>query len=293
MTGRHIIVAALATLAAISARADWNIGVMGNRVKVEGDAIRPWNPRSLGAKLACWFDADDPATLLDAGGAPADAAEAVQTWQDKSGNARHATAPEGANRPTRQVNVQNGRAVVRTDGNDSLSVNGAPSVFRNKTAGYIFVVAKDPNQTGVEPYYRACVMWLNNTTGGRFLIDSQHTGFAATGWVVAGRRLDADTAIGIGVGTSAGHSIVRARADWAGGKLYASLDGAAEASASYSSGAGSSADTDSSKAYLFGIDSSNMSANSEIAEVIVVNAAMSTDEIKAINNYLRKKWGTP
>ena len=39
MTGRHIIVAALATLAAISARADWTIGVTGDRITVAGNAI--------------------------------------------------------------------------------------------------------------------------------------------------------------------------------------------------------------------------------------------------------------
>jgi hypothetical protein len=289
VTARRAIVASMAVASlALAALGDWNIGVVGNRIKVEGNAIRPWNPRSLGAKLACWFDADDPATLLDAGGAPADAAEAVQTWQDKSGNARHATAPEGANRPTRQVNVQNGRAVVRTDGNDSLGLSSALGVFRNKTAGHIFIVAKDSNSAGGANYH-IFAQWDRNTAGtGRAAIYGRHTSFA-NGWVGGARRLDADTPVATVFGAQTGHALAHTWMDWSGGYLRMQINGSAYTSTAFSSGAGASSDTDSASVYFM----TDLPSGSEIAEVIVVNAAMSTDEIKAINNYLRKKWGTP
>ena len=248
-----------------------------------------WSPLSLGSKLACWFDADDSATLLDAGGAPADAAEAVQTWQDKSGNGRHATAPAAAQRPTRQVGVQNGRAVVRTAGAAQLNIGSAGAVFRNKTAGYIFAVAKDANQSG-GGIYHILVQWDNNSTLARLGIYGRHDSFAGSGWKAAGRRLDADGARGVAAGASAGHSIIRARADWGGGNLYISLDSSSEASVAFASGSGSTSDSYSANAYLM---NTTLPANSEIAEVIAVNAVMSAGEIAATERYLKDKWGTP
>lgn len=150
MTGRHIIVAALATvLLSGDARADWNIGVMGNRVKVEGNAIRPWNPRNLGTKLACWFDASDNSTVFDAasgGSLPANGA-AAKRIEDKSGNARHAT--EGTNPPLRIEAAQNGRAVLRFDGTNDRLLTGS---FAAPAGCAIYVVAKAANWSNPTKY---------------------------------------------------------------------------------------------------------------------------------------------
>jgi hypothetical protein len=294
VTARRAIVASMAVASlALAALGDWNIGVVGNRIKVEGNAIRPWNPRSLGAKLACWFDADDNSTLLDAGGDPADDAEAVQTWQDKSGYGRHATAPAEAQRPTRQVNVQNGRSVVRTDGGDQLNIASAAGVFKNKTAGYIFAVIKDADQAGGTAYH-GFVMWDRNTAKvARLWCYGRHTSFAGAGWVAVGRRLDADAAAGIAFGAVGNHALVRVFADWSGGKLKIAVNQGSEASVSYASGAGSSSDTDSGAAARIFDATHTPPANSEIAEIIVVNAAMSEAEVAATETYLQTKWGTP
>lgn len=66
------------------------------------------------------------------------------------------------------------------------------------------------------------------------------------------------------------------------------------ASAELSSGSGQTSDTDSMTSSLFRTaTSTECPANSEIAEVIVVNAAMSVGEIAATQAYLKAKWGTP
>lgn len=57
-----------------------------------------------------WFRADD--VIITSG--------AVSQWNDKSGNARHATQGTAGNRPTQQLNIVNGRPVVRFDGNNYL-----------------------------------------------------------------------------------------------------------------------------------------------------------------------------
>jgi len=247
-----------------------------------------WNPRNLGAKLACWFDADDASTLLDAGGDPADDAEAVQTWQDKSGNGRHATAPAAAQRPTRQVGVQNGLGVLRTDGNDSLGLSSALGVFRNKTSGHIFMVGMDSNSGGGANYH-TFVQWDRNISGTtRASIYGRHTSFA-NGWVGAARRLDADTAAATVFGAQTGHALAHAFMDWSGGYLRMQINGSAYTSSAFSSGAGATSDTDSSRAYFM----ADLPSGSEIAEIIVVNAAMSAAEIAATERYLKAKWGTP
>ena len=168
-------------------------------------ASSAWTPLKLGSKLACWFDADDPATVLNADGDPAADAEAVQTWRHKSGNGRHATAPTESNRPTRRANVQNGRAVVRTDGDDQLDIGSAGGVFRNKAAGYIFAVAKDTNQEGGAAAHRTVYF----STVGVAIVRAALYGRAAggVGWAAGGRRLDADAYAVAHSGLASGHNL--------------------------------------------------------------------------------------
>ena len=90
------------------------------------------------------------------------------------------------------------------------------------------------------------------------------------------------------------YQLVCAYADFANGNLRARLNADAFSSTEYSSGAGNSEDADSSEATMFRrSDTSEMPADSEIAEVVVVNAAMTDGEIVALQNYLKAKWGTP
>jgi hypothetical protein len=71
-----------------------------------------FDPTSI-AGLELWLDAADSTTLFDAtsgGSLPGDAGN-VKRWEDKSGNARHAT--EATNCPIRKTGIQNGLDVVR------------------------------------------------------------------------------------------------------------------------------------------------------------------------------------
>lgn len=84
---------------------------------------RPWpsifDPLTV-PDLGQWFAARDASTLLDAGGAPADDGEAIATWQDKSGNARHATQGTAGSRPLRVASGINGRGSVAFNGTRAL-----------------------------------------------------------------------------------------------------------------------------------------------------------------------------
>ena len=76
------------------------------------------------AGLQLWLDGSDSSTLYDAtsGGSLVAADGAVARWEDKSGNARHATQGTSANRPARKTAIQASKDVLRFDGsNDFLT----------------------------------------------------------------------------------------------------------------------------------------------------------------------------
>jgi hypothetical protein len=82
----------------------------------------PFSPLSLSPAL--WLDASDAGTLWNAttGGSLVAPGGHIARWEDKSGNARHATQGTSGQQPTRQTAVRNGRDVVRFDGtNDFLA----------------------------------------------------------------------------------------------------------------------------------------------------------------------------
>jgi hypothetical protein len=94
------------------------------------------------AGLQLWLDASDASTLFDAttGGSLVAADGGVGRWEDKSGNNRHATQSQSANRPTRKTAVQSGKDIMRFDGsNDFLEGNVTPGDGNTRS---VFVVAK-------------------------------------------------------------------------------------------------------------------------------------------------------
>lgn len=101
----------------------------------------PFAPTDI-AGLQLWLDASDASTLFDAttGGSLVAADGGVARWEDKSGNNRHATQSQSANRPTRKTAVQSGKDVMRFDGsNDFLEGSVTPGDGNTRS---VFVVAK-------------------------------------------------------------------------------------------------------------------------------------------------------
>jgi hypothetical protein len=90
------------------------------------------------AGLQLWLDAADASTLYDAtsDGSLVAADGGVARWEDKSGNARHATQGNSDNRPLRKTNQQNGLDALLFDGtNDrfvlpSITIPNSHSVFQ-------------------------------------------------------------------------------------------------------------------------------------------------------------------
>jgi len=254
--------------------------------------VQRWTPLNLGTKLAIWYDGNDASTLLDAGGNVATNGAYVQTWQDKSGNGRHATAPAEAQRPRWFSGIQNERAVMRTDGDDQLNIGSAGGVFRNKAAGYIFLVAKDANQTGGDPYH--AVALFSTAAAGTTRLGTWSRFENTTQWNALARLADAEASATIASGgAAAGHTLSCAFGDWGNGYVRVSVNGQAFSSTALP-GSGATSDTDGGSAMLFRTHAgTECPADSELAEVVIVNAAMTDAEITALQNYLKTKWGTP
>jgi hypothetical protein len=83
-----------------------------------------FDPLSLSPSL--WLDASDSSTLYDAvtGGSLVAADGLVARWEDKSGNARHATQATSGSRATRKTSQINSKDVLRFDGGDFFGFSG-------------------------------------------------------------------------------------------------------------------------------------------------------------------------
>jgi hypothetical protein len=101
------------------------------------------NPTSI-TGLQLWLDASDASTLYDAtsGGSLVAANGGVARWEDKSGNARHATQGTAGSRPTRKTAIQGGRDVLRFDGSDDWLTSADVADLSSGTAITCFCVVK-------------------------------------------------------------------------------------------------------------------------------------------------------
>ena len=93
---------------------------------------------------ALWLDASDATTLYDAtvGGNFVAADGVVARWEDKSGNARHATQATLANRPQRKIGVKNGKDIIRFNGSNFLTT---ANVATTSTSYTIITVSSTTN----------------------------------------------------------------------------------------------------------------------------------------------------
>ena len=129
--------------------------------------------------------------------------------------------------------------------NDSMSMLAtAAGIARNKTQGWIFAAVLDRNPTG-GAIVHVCVWFTVGTSdSARFAIYTR--AFGDNGAVSYGRRTDADSdSIAKTTPYGSGVKIVETEANWGSNYQAVWMNGARSATAAYSSGAGSTSNTDS------------------------------------------------
>jgi hypothetical protein len=265
-------------------------------------------PGGVGSGLQLWLDASDASTLYDAttGGSLVAADGGVARWEDKSGNARHATQSTQANRPVRKTSQQNGLDTILFDGsNDSLSISGSNSSlkFLHSTQNTVFIVVRCG--TSANPNYRGAIFdstddlstsgpgvtlhyddrasqsrndLLNFDLWNAIAAPDPYVGLEASN-----NRLTANTYLALSLeidpttGTAANRIRHRVNGSAAvGGNTFTGTLSTANSKGSFTMGAA-------------GNGTSPFSGN--LAELIIYNAALSGTDRERVEDYLIDKWG--
>ena len=224
------------------------------------DEIAPVSSPTELAGCALWLDGDDATSMFDAtsGGSQVAAGGAVARWQDKSGNGRHGVQSTSGNRPSLQVEVQNGRSVVRFDGSgDHLATTLADSSQQT-----FFIVSRAVSPTGGQRIfsYGADRSAFAGTSEVRWWSGNFSTGASSTSFNVAAGVIASDVSIALFGNGAAGSSGDPANA----GSGLASVGSEASTVNSY---------------------------NGDIAEIVVYNTALSATDRARVEKYLANKWG--
>lgn len=228
----------------------------------------PINPLTLSPYV--WIDASDAATLLNGSGTAAADGEAIATWQDKSGNARHLTQGTAASRPVR-VAASN---LVNFDGaNDALAVTGLTLALPYT----IIAVVRQDSWTLNDTLFQ-CSTVANNgkirqaaTTPSLESVNNN----ASTGATTP------DLAVGeLGI-----VSMV----------FSATTDAALMRVSGMTPGRGTCAAGDGNALILGAADTGGVfvPADMHAAEVLVFTGTLSESNQNAVRRYLRAKWNTP
>jgi len=240
-----------------------------------------WTPADI--TTALWLDAADANTLFDAtsGGSLVAADGTVARWEDKSGNANHATQSTSGSRPLRKTNIQNGLDTLLFDGSDDwLSGAATPCTSNNKT---IISVAKNAAGAG------GGVLYMNQQGNNNKFFARQR--FANNTSIVGGDGVANNVTITANLSTAwesftisswTQQSSNRAVFYWNNGTSYATtgIPDNENGSAGYRLGTGQS-----SPGALVNV------FPGDIGELVILNSQASTDTRQRIEGYLAHKWG--
>lgn len=268
----------------------------------------PFLPTQL-TGLQLWLDAADPLVLFDAttGGSLVAADGGVARWEDKSGNARHATQSTDANRPTRKTAIQGWKDVLRFDGsNDRMSIASSTATFKflHGEDATVFLVGKGGTTANPDAFYAflathngsaftvgySIYFEDRNLPGDSFFANNQaRVIIGASG----GPVVDSEDR---GVGSFSANTfkvisaITRPTQGTAANRLAARVNGGSSVSGNNGTAARSTANasgdltigsTPAGAVFLLG----------DIAEIIIYDSALSDANREAVENYLIAKWG--
>jgi hypothetical protein len=238
------------------------------------------------AGLQLWLDAAAPETLFNAttGGSLVAADGGVARWEDKSGNARHATQATSGSRPVRKTALANGLDAITFDGtNDHLLVPASSVAFgeadfdllvvarsRYPEGAQGFFVLQD-NSSETAPILRVSVIanylrftFRTSETGAIDLIDA--TAYSSNALTLCGLRRTSSTITATKNGSSCGSSAISG----------------AFSSTSVTPGVGAYFDSQSTVSWFL---------NGEICEIISYSPGLSSQNLSAVQSYLTSKWG--
>lgn len=223
----------------------------------------PHNDLPVKQGLLAWWDAADDSTVTLSG-------SNVTQWRDKSGNSYH-MSPSGTG-PTRS-NTQNSKSVLTFTAAQDIRDN-TTALNLSTTNSTVVVVSRYTvgNQLYTNQSGRILQSISNNWLLGAW--SSQPSKYFAGGWVSSSSQTSTnDTTWGIHTGTGDYSNDV-----WAyiknGTDLTVTSNGGAAGPNRFSINSGGY----------------NEKSQCEVAELIVFNRVLSSDELTKVHNYLQNKW---
>ena len=262
--------------------------ITGGPAAVAAAPAAPWTPADLGASLALWFDADDASTITLNG-------SDVSQWNDKSGNARHASQATASFQPTYLTAGFNGKPTLQTDGNDVLEL-GVTSLGRNVDGITAAIVGVHPAVlsflSNANELYMSAGTSINNT---RFALTPNPSASTGDRYAIAGRRLDTDSYQTTSTSTD---SVANSGNQWirVGQLAYSSgvanhwTDGTQDQTSGRFQTAGFTSDTDSLRTSIFG-GVNGLPSGSQLCEIVLTHSTMTTADRQKLEGYLAHKWG--
>lgn len=240
-----------------------------------------WTPARL--TTALWLDASDSATLFDAtsgGNLPANGA-GVARWEDKSGNARHATQSDSTLHPLRRSASQNGLDCLEGDASNDRMLLPSGFLPTGAAARALFVVAKQNiNAAGV----RTIFSYGGTANHSRYNIrysGSQINIEVANG--VASATIDSPTNYNLLYAAHSSGSLETGAQIRITGNLK-TLTFSAQSAVTLST-------TDENRSIFYRTSAGDAPINGLIAEMIFFSSVPSSANRELIEGYLAWKWG--
>ena len=209
----------------------------------------------------------------------------VTTWYDQSGNGRHAAQPNPSAQPrivqAGVLNQSNARPVIKTNGSQSLN-SGASSILRNVPGATIGIIGKYPSGAANSNSSLVFVSLGSALTSTRLALNMNPSIGTANNLSVAGRRLDAD-AFAVASSTTSRASVANQLivetgvARYSDGRADHFTNGTQDLTNAPFQSAGNTSDTNSLRISLFNDGALSAPANSELSEVFIFDAALSTE----------------
>ena len=214
----------------------------------------------------------------------ADAGVEPSSWEDQSGNGRHASVAAGAGMPTLVASALNGHPVMRFDGNDGLTLGNISADF--PSAASLFIVATiNDNQYNLFTTTAGADSHTSGDTWWRFDYLPEYTG----AYMAVFRNGRTYAVLGGSVPTSGSHlfAVESSSSRWE--MLINGSGGGANNSGTHRAG----------DEYRIGMPDSNPPSaggaegkwlNGDIAEIIIFNQALTAEERNQVGFYLDNKY---
>lgn len=243
--------------------------------------VNLWRPLNLLVPASVWLDAEDTTTITLNGAT-------VSQWNDKSGNARNVSQATAADQPTYSATGLNGKPILTFDGSDLLSNTAPGALLRNVPGATLAAVVNYTNNTAGRAVCSVATASAGQTRSALLVNNT-----TATGYLVGGRRLDANSFQISGSTTfSAATTVLQFGVlDYANSDAFSYVNGTLEATNTAFQTSGNTSDTNSAALYVGASATGGTNPLiGSVAEIVIVPAALSADQRQRLEGYFAWKW---